>query len=62
MAIQREASRNMTVLCVDDYPVLLSGLKQDVRLAAPGADIHGFTNSKDALSYAEEHGCDVLFC
>lgn len=50
----------MTVLCVDDHPVLLSGLEQNVRLAAPGADIHGFTNSKDALSYAEGHGCDVL--
>ena len=50
----------MTVLCVDDHPVLLSGLEQNVRLAAPGADIHSFTNSKDALSYAEGHGCDVL--
>ena len=47
------ASRNMTVLCVDDHPVLLNGLEQNVRLAAPGADIHSFTTSKDALSYAE---------
>ena len=52
----------MTVLCVDDHPVLLRGLKENVGLAVPGADIHGFTNGKDALSYAQGHGCDVLFC
>lgn len=50
----------MTVLCVDDHPVLLRGLEQNVRFAVPEADIHGFTNSKDALSYAKGHGCDVL--
>ena len=58
--IQREVSRQMTVLCVDDHPVLLRGLEQNVRFAVPEADIHGFTNSRDALSYAEGHGCDVL--
>ena len=52
----------MTVLCVDDHPVLLRGLEENVGFAAPGADIHGFTSSKDALSYAQGHGCDVLFC
>ena len=60
MAIQREVSRRMTVLCVDDHPVLLRGLKENVGLAVPGADIHGFANGRDALSYAEAHGCDVL--
>lgn len=50
----------MTVLCVDDHPVLLRGLKENVGLAVPGADIHGFANGRDALSYAEAHGCDVL--
>lgn len=52
----------MTVLCVDDHPILLSALVQDVYYAVPGADIHGFTNSREALAYAEEYGCDVLFC
>ena len=50
----------MTVLCVDDHPVLLRGLKENVGLAVPGADIHGFANGRDALAYAEAHGCDVL--
>ena len=50
----------MTGLCVDDNPVLLRGLKENVGLAVPGADIHGFANGRDALSYAEAHGCDVL--
>ena len=50
----------MTVLCVDDHPVLLRGLKENVGLAVPGADIHGFANGRDALSYAAAHGCALL--
>lgn len=52
----------MTILCVDDHPILLYSLVQDVRLATPGADVRGFTKSQEALAYAEEHSCDVLFC
>lgn len=52
----------MTVLCVDDHSVILNGLEQDVRAAVPQADIHSFTNGSDALAFAQEHGCDVLFC
>ena len=51
----------MTVLCVDDHPILLQGLAQNVRLAEPDADVSCFSNARDAMSYAEEHGCDVLF-
>ena len=50
----------MTVLCVDDHPVLLRGLEQNARLAMPDADIHCFTNARDALSHAGKYGCDVL--
>ena len=52
----------MTILCVDDHPIILNGLEQDVRAAVPEAVIHSFTNSCDALAFAQEHGCDVLFC
>lgn len=52
----------MTVLCVDDHPLLLRGLVKAVSCAAPGADVRGFTNSQEALAYAEQHGCDVLLC
>lgn len=52
----------MKVLCVDDHPVMLSGLERSVRSAAPDAELYGFTNPREALACAEEHGCDVLFC
>ena len=50
---------SMTVLCVDDHPILLQGLAQSVHLAGPDADVACFSNARDAMSYAEEHGCDV---
>jgi len=52
----------MTLICVDDHPLLLDGLVQNVRFASPDADVAGFTNTEQAFSYAEQHGCDVLFC
>ena len=51
----------MTILCVDDHPVLLRGLEQNVHLAVPDADVHCFISARDALSHAEKYGCDVLF-
>lgn len=52
----------MMILCVDDHPVMLSGLVQNVRLSAPEAEVHGFTGAEEALTFAFAHGCDVLFC
>ena len=52
----------MTIICVDDHPILLSGLVQSVRLAAPEAQIHGFSTAREALDFAIVHGCDVLMC
>lgn len=52
----------MTILCVDDHPVILKGLVEAVHHARPEADVHGFTGAKDALEYAKNNGCDVLFC
>lgn len=51
----------MTVLCVDDHPVLLRGLEENVHLAVPDADVYCFSNARDAMSHAEQYGCDVLF-
>lgn len=52
----------MTVLCVDNHPVLLKGLTQDVQSILPDAQVYGFARVGDALACAEKHGCDVLFC
>lgn len=52
----------MTILCVDDHPVIVNGLKNSVKQICPEATILAFTLAKDALTYAREHGCDVLLC
>lgn len=52
----------MTILCVDDHPMIVKGLKNSVKQIYPEATILAFTVARDALSYAQSHGCDVLLC
>lgn len=52
----------MQIICVDDHPVLLQGLVKLVHSVLPGAKIEGFTKADAALAFAEQNGCDVLFC
>ena len=50
----------MTVICVDDHPIMLSGLLENVSQVLPDAIIVTFKNAEDALCYTNENGCDVL--
>ena len=52
----------MTILCVDDHPVIVKGLKNSVKRIYPEATTLTFTVAKDALSYDQSYGCDVLIC
>ena len=52
----------MTILCVDDHPVIVKGLKNSVKQIYPEATVLTFAVAKEALSYAQSHGCDVLIC
>lgn len=52
----------MTILCVDDHPVIVKGLKNSVQQICPEDTILSFTAAKKALSYAQDYGCDVLLC
>lgn len=52
----------MTILCVDDHPVIVNGLKASAKRILPRATIEAFTTAKDTLNYAQKHGCDVLLC
>lgn len=52
----------MVVLCVDDHPVLLYSLKDSVHRALPDSVVYDFTKAGEAISCAQEHGCDVLLC
>lgn len=50
----------MTVVCVDDHPILLKGLLKSVRQLLPDASIVALANADEAIGFAKENGCDVL--
>jgi YesN/AraC family two-component response regulator len=50
----------MTIVCVDDHPVILQGLAQTVHQLLPDASISTFVRAGEALEFAKENGCDVL--
>ena len=52
----------MTVVCVDNTPIMLQSLKENAQLVYPDADIQAFLTEQSALDYAEKSGCDILLC
>ena len=50
----------MRVVCVDDHPIMLQGLTQNIRQIMPEADVCGFERAEDALSFIRENGCEIL--
>ena len=52
----------MTIVCVDNTPIMLQSLKENADKAYPYADVQTFLSTELALKYAEKFGCDVLLC
>ena len=52
----------MTILCVDNTPIMLQSLKENAATAFPHANVQPFLTEEPALHYAEKNGCDVLLC
>ena len=52
----------MTVVCVDDHPIMLSGLLANVQQLLPQASVGAFGSADEALGFTAENGCDVLIC
>ena len=50
----------MTVVCVDDHPIMLNGLTSSVRQLLPDAIIASFGSADEALSFTRKNGCDIL--
>lgn len=50
----------MTVVCVDDHPIMLSGLTKNVRQLLPDASIGSFVSADEAIGFAKKNGCDIL--
>ena len=52
----------MTIVCVDNTPIMLQSLKENAAKAYPHAEVQTFLSADSALVYAQKHGCDVLLC
>ena len=52
----------MTIVCVDNTPIMLQSLKENADKAYPYANVQTFLSAEHALDYTEEFGCDVLLC
>lgn len=52
----------MTIVCMDNTPIMLQSLKENAEKAYPCADVQTYLSAKPALEFAEKFGCDVLLC
>ena len=52
----------MTIVCVDNTPIMLQSLNDIATIAFPDADVQMFRAADSALKYAQRYGCDVLLC
>ena len=50
----------MTIVCVDDHPIMLKGLLKIIQELVPNANIAVYSNADEAMAFASEQGCDVL--
>ena len=50
----------MTIICVDDHPVMLKGLAKSIQEMFPNAIVGACSGPDEAMELAKEHGCDVL--
>ena len=50
----------MTIVCVDDHPITLKGLSQNITQILPNAQTHAFSRGDEAFDFVKNNGCDVL--
>ena len=50
----------MTIVCVDDHPIMLKGLSRSIEQILPKASVSAFGCADEALGFAKGNGCDVL--
>ena len=41
----------MTIVCVDDHPIMLNGLLKNIQQILPDAIIGAFTNAEEAIDF-----------
>ena len=52
----------MTIVCVDNTPIMLQSLKENADKAYPCANVQTFLSEESTRDYVEKFGCDVLLC
>ena len=52
----------MTIVCVDNTPIMLQSLKENADKAYPYANVQTVLSAELALDYVKKCGCDVLLC
>ena len=50
----------MRIVCVDDHPIMLEGVCQNIRKLLPDAIVSAFLHADDVLGFVKENGCDIL--
>ena len=50
----------MTIICVDDHPIMLKGLAKTIQEMFPNAIVGASLGADEAMEFAKEQGCDVL--
>ena len=50
----------MTIVCVDDHPIMLKGLSKSIEEIMPDASVRAFGRADEALGFVQKNGCDVL--
>ena len=50
----------MTIVCVDDHPIMLKGLYQNIKNLFPNAKVNTFERSDEAYDFVKANSCDVL--
>lgn len=51
----------MRILLADDEPLALEMLQEAVAEACPGAELHAFLKTSEALAFLQENPCDIAF-
>ena len=51
----------MQIVCVDDHPIMLKGLEQNIKQLLPDAIINIFERSDEAYDFVKKNNCDILF-
>ena len=59
--IIEQGGNNLKIVCVDDHSIIRDRTIEYIKEIITDANVLGFENVDDALSYAETSGCDILF-